>query len=110
MPKLSGAAADARLAEARGKVFSQDPPTRQIIHVLTRPTEYPTCLSGLSPFETWMRNGCNSNGEVWRVFAETATRWPYIHNARRASAAGISTERIFVLRRTQWEFAPSWLR
>src|SRR5438128_753719 len=110
MPKLSGAAAEARLAEAWEKVFSQDPATQQIIHVLTRPTEYPTWLSGFSPFETWMRNGCKSNGEAWRIFAEIATRWPYIHNARRASAAGISNERIIVLRRTQWEFAPSWLR
>ena len=110
MTKLSGAAAEARLAEAWERVFSHDPVTQQIIHVLTRPTEYPTWLTGFSPFEAWMRNGCGANDEVWRTFAKVAIPWPYIHNARRAIAIGISNVRIFVLKRTQWESAPSWLQ
>ena len=46
MTKLSGAAAEARLADAWDTVFSRDPANQQIIHVLTRPTEYPTGLTG----------------------------------------------------------------
>ncbi len=110
MTKLYGAAADARLAEAWEKIFSQDPASQQIIHVLTWPTEYPTWLTGFSPFEAWMQNGGKANDEVWRTFAEIAIPWPYIHNARRAIAAGIPNVRIFVLRRAQWESAPPWLR
>lgn len=56
-----------------------------------------------------MRNGCEADDEVWRTFAKVATPWPYIHNARRAIAIGISNVRIFVLKRAQWESAPSWL-
>jgi hypothetical protein len=110
MTKLRGAAAEARLAEAWQRVFSQDPTTQQIIHVLTRPTEYPTWLTGFPPFETWMRNGCDANDEVWHTFAKVAILWPYINNARRATAIGISNIRILVLKRAQWEFAPPWLR
>ncbi|HEX3966011.1 MAG TPA: hypothetical protein VHZ03_56765 [Trebonia sp.] len=110
MTKLSGAAADARLAEAWEKVFSQAPATQQIIHVLTRPTEYPAWLTGFTPFEAWLQNDCKANDEVWRTFAEIAIPWPYIHNARRAIAIGISNVRIFVLERARWEAAPQWLR
>jgi hypothetical protein len=111
MTKLSGAAADARLAEAWEKIFSQAPATtQQIIHVLTRPTEYPAWLTGFTPFEAWTQNDGKANDEVWRTFAEIAIGWPYIHNARRASAIGISNVRIFVLERAQWESAPLWLR
>jgi hypothetical protein len=109
MTKLFGAAAEARLAEAWEKVFSQDPATQQIIHVLTRPTEYPAWLTGFTPFEVWMQNGCKANDEVWHTFAEVATPWPYIHNARRAIAVGISNVRIFVLGRAHWETAPLWM-
>lgn len=109
MNKLSGAAAEARLARSWEKIFSQDSARQQIIHVLARPTEYPTWLTGFSPFEAWMKNGCETNDKVWRAFAETAIPWPYIHNARRAVAIGIPNVRIFVLKRTQWESAPSWL-
>jgi hypothetical protein len=56
-----------------------------------------------------MRNGCEANDKVWRTFAEIAIPWPYIHNARRAIAVGIPNVRIFVLKRAQWETAPSWL-
>jgi hypothetical protein len=108
--KLSGVAAEARLAEAWERIFSQDPATQQIIHVLARPTEYPTWLTGFSPFEAWMRNGCEANDRVWSVFAEVAIPWSYIHNARRATAIGIPNVRIFILKRTQWELAPSWLQ
>jgi hypothetical protein len=110
MTKLSGAAAEARLAEAWDKIFSRDPANQQIIHVLTRPTEYPTALTGFSPFETWTRNGCKASDEVWRAFAKIATPWPYINNARRAAAAGIPNIRIFVLKRDEWETAPLWLQ
>jgi hypothetical protein len=110
MTKLSGAAAEARLADAWERVFSRDPVTQQIIHVLTRPTEYPTWLTGFPPFEAWMRNGCKADDEVWHTFARVAISWTYIHNARRAIAIGISNVRIFVLKRTQWESAPPWLR
>jgi hypothetical protein len=110
MTKLSGAAAEARLAEAWGRVFSRDPGDQQIIHVLTRPTEYPTALASFSPFETWMRNGCKASDEVWRAFAEIAIPWPYIQNARRAAAAGIPNTRIFVVERDEWETAPLWLQ
>src|SRR5580692_7119404 len=110
MTKLSGAAAEARLAEAWGRVFSRDPGDQQIIHVLTRPTEYPTALASFSPFETWMRNGCKASDEVWRAFAEIAIPWPYIQNARRAAAAGIPNTRIFVVKRDQLETAPLWLQ
>ncbi|MCW2932384.1 MAG: hypothetical protein JWM19_3346 [Actinomycetia bacterium] len=110
MTKLSGAAADARLAEAWEKIFSQAPATQQIIHVLTRPTEYPAWLTGFPPFEAWLRNDCKANDEFWRTFAETAIHWPYIHNARRAITIGISNVRIFVLERARWESAPLWLR
>jgi hypothetical protein len=110
MTRLSGAAAEARLAEAWDKVFSQDPATQQIIHVLTWPTEYPTWLTDFAPFEAWLRNGCEADNKVWQIFAEAAIPWPYIHNARRAIAIGISNMRIFVLKRAQWESAPSWLQ
>ena len=110
MTELSGAAAEARLAEAWQQVFGQDPATQQIIHVLTRPTEYPIWLAGFPPFEAWVQNGCKANDDVWRTFAEIAIPWPYIHNARRAMAVGISNERIFILKRAQWESAPPWLR
>jgi hypothetical protein len=110
MTKLSGGAAEARLAEAWEQVFSQDPKTQRIIHVLTKPTEYPAWLTGFPPFEAWVRNGCEANDEVWGTFAEIATQWPYIHNARRATAVGIQNVRIFVLDRAQWESAPQWLQ
>jgi hypothetical protein len=110
MTKLSGAAAEARLAEAWGRIFSRDPANQQIIHVLTRPTAYPAALASFSPFETWMRNGCKASAEVWRDFAEIAISWPYIQNARRAAAAGIPNTRIFVVKRDQWETAPLWLQ
>lgn len=109
MTKLSGTAAEARLARSWEKIFSHDPAGQQIIHVLARPTEYPTWLTGFSPFEAWMKNGCETNDKVWRTFVDTAIPWPYIHNARRAVAIGIPNVRIFVLKRTQWESAPSWL-
>jgi hypothetical protein len=110
MAKLSGAAAEARLAAAWDKIFSRDPVNQQIVHVLTRPTEYPTAFTSFSPFETWVRNGGEASDEIWRAFAEIATPWPYIHNARRAAAAGIPNTRIFVLKRDGWETAPLWLR
>lgn len=110
MTKLSGAAAEVRLAEAWERVFSQDPATQKIIHVLTRPAEYPTWLTGFSPFEVWMQNDCKANDKVWRTFADVANLWPYINNARRAVAIGISNMRIFVLKRAQWESGPPWLR
>lgn len=109
MTKLSGAAAEARLARAWERIFSRDPATQQIIHVLARPTEYPAWLTGFSPFEAWLQNECETNDEIWRSFAEIAIPWPYMHSARRAIALGIPNERIFVLKRTQWKSAPSWL-
>lgn len=109
MMKLSGAAAEASLAKAWERIFSQDPATQQIIHVLARPTEYPAWLTAFSPFDLWMRNGCEANDKVWRTFAEIAVPWPYISNARRAKAVGIPNVRIFVLQRAQWESAPPWL-
>jgi hypothetical protein len=109
MTKLSGAAAEARLAKAWEIIFSHDPASQQIIHVLARPTEYPAWLSGFSPFEVWMANGCEANDKVWHTFAKIAIAWPYVRNARRAIALGIPNVRIFVLRRTQWDSAPSWL-
>jgi hypothetical protein len=110
MTKLCGAAAEARLAKAWEQVFDHDPVTQRIIHVLTRPTEYPAWLTGFTPFEAWTRNGCEADDEVWRTFADIATPWPYVHNARRASAIGIPNVRIFVLERAQWNSAPLWLR
>jgi hypothetical protein len=110
MTKLSGAAAEARLAEAWEKVFSHEPAAQQIVHVLTWPTEYPISLTDFPPFEAWMRNGCEASDEIWRTFAEIAIPWPYIHNARRAAAAGIPNIRILVLKRTLRESSPSWLR
>ena len=109
MARLSGAAAEARLAKAWARILGQNPASQQIIHVLARPTEYATWLTGFSPFQAWMGNGCEANDKVWRTFAEIAISWPYIHNARRAIAAGIPSMRIFVLESTQWESAPSWL-
>ena len=99
MANLSGVAAETRLAEAWEEIFGQDPASQQIIHVLTRPSGYPAWLTGFTPFEAWMHNGCDANDEIWRNFAEIAAPWPYIHNARRAVAAGISNVRIFVLER-----------
>jgi hypothetical protein len=110
MTKLSGAAADARLAEAWERVFCHDPATQQIIHVPTRPTEYPIWLTGFPPFEAWMQNDCEANDDIWQTFAEIAITWPYIHNAHRAAAVGISNVRILVLGRAQWESAPAWLQ
>jgi hypothetical protein len=110
MAKLSGAAAEARLAEAWETVLGHDPAGQQIIHVLTRPAEYPAWLAGFPPFEAWMGNGCVANDEVWRAFAEIAQPWPYIRDARRAIAAGIPNVRIFALERAQWESAPPWRR
>jgi len=110
MAKLFGAAAEARLAESWEEILSQNPENQQIIHVLTRPAEYPPWLADFPPFEAWVRNDCEANDEVWRIFAETASPWPYIDNARHAKAAGILNVRIFVLERAQWESAPSWLR
>ena len=99
MAKLSGVAAETRLAEAWEEIFGQDPTNQQIIHVLTRPSGYPAWLTGFTPFEAWMHNGCDANDEIWRNFAEIAAPWPYIHNARHAVAVGISNVRIFVLER-----------
>jgi hypothetical protein len=110
MTKLFGAAAEARLAEAWEKVFSQAPASQQIVHILTWPTEYPTWLTGFSPFDAWMRNGCEASVDFWRTFAETAIPWPYIHNARRAAALGISNMRIFVLKRAQLKSPPPWVQ
>ena len=110
MVKLSGAAADARLAEAWDKVFGQDPESQQIIHVLTRPTEYPAWLTGFPPFEAWVQKGGKATDEVWRAFAGIASAWPYIRNARRAAALGIPNVRILVLKRDQWDPAPPWLQ
>jgi hypothetical protein len=110
MTKLSGAAADARLGQAWETVFSQDSAAQQIIHVLTWPTEYPAWLTGFPPFEAWGRNGDEADEAVWRTFAEIAIPWPYIRSARRATALGIPNTRIFVLKRSQWQSAPSWLR
>jgi hypothetical protein len=110
MTRLSGAAAEVRLAEAWERVFSQDPATQEIIHVLTRPAEYPAWLAGFPPFEAWMQNGCEASDEVWRIFAKAAMPWPYISDARRAISIGISNVRIFVLERARRESAPPWLR
>jgi hypothetical protein len=110
MTRLSGAAAEVRLAEAWERVFSQDPATQEIIHVLTRPAEYPAWLAGFPPFEAWMQNGCEASDEVWRIFAKAAMPWPYISDARPAISIGISSVRIFVLERAQRESAPPWLR
>jgi hypothetical protein len=110
MNKLSGPAAEARLAVAWDTVFHRDAANQQIIHVLTWPTEYPTALTGFAPFETWLRNGGKATDELWRAFAEIAIPWPYIGNARRAADAGIPNTRIFVLKRNQWETAPLWLQ
>lgn len=110
MTKLSGAAAEARLAEAWERIFSQDLVAQQLIHVLARPTEFPTWLTGFSPFETWMRNGREADDEVWQTFAKIAIPWTYVRNARRAIPNGISNVRIFVLKRAGWESAPPWLR
>jgi hypothetical protein len=109
MTRLSGAAAEARLAEAWEEVFSHDPAAQQIVHVLTPLSEYPVSLAGFPPFEAWIGNGCEANDQVWRTFAEVASPWPYIRNARRAIVAGIPNTRIFVLKRTQWESSPPWL-
>jgi hypothetical protein len=109
MTKLSGEAAEARLARAWEKVFSQDPATQQIVHVLAPPTEYPPWLTGFTPFDAWIKNRCKANGEIWNIFAETALSWSYFRNARRAMAMGIPNMRIFVLKRSQWESGPSWL-
>lgn len=109
MTKLSGAAAEARLAEAWNKVFSQDPATQEIVHVLSRPTEYPIWLASFSPYQAWVKNDCEANDEVWRTFAEIAIPWPYIRNARRATAVGIPNVRILVLERTQLESPQPWL-
>jgi hypothetical protein len=57
-----------------------------------------------------MSNGRVADHEVWRAFAEIAVSWPYIRNARRAIAAGLSNVRVFVLERAQWESAPPWSR
>lgn len=110
MTKRSGSAAEDRLAEAWDTIFSHDPANQEIIHVLTWPTEFVTGLAGFAPFETWLRNGCKADDEVWRAFAEIAASWPYIHNARRALAAGIVNVRIFTLKRDGWETAPLWLQ
>ncbi|MGH3168899.1 MAG: hypothetical protein ACRDN0_23830 [Trebonia sp.] len=109
MTKLSGAAAEARLAKAWERILSQDPARQQIIHVLTRPIEFPIWLTGFPPFEAWLRNGCEAGDEIWHSFAEIAMSWPYIYDARRAIAAGIPNVRIFVLERAQWDSAPPWL-
>jgi hypothetical protein len=110
MAKLFGGAAEARLGEAWERVFSQNPADQQIIHVLAQPTEYPTWITGFPLFEAWVKNGCEANDEIWSTFAKIATPWPYIRNARRATAIGISNVRIFVLKRTEWETAPPWLQ
>jgi hypothetical protein len=110
MTKLSGAAAEARLAEAWERVFSRDPGAQRIVHVLAQPSEYPPWLTDFPPFDAWLRNDCKPNDGIWRMFAEIANPWPYIQNARRAITLGIPNVRIFVLRRTGWESGPSWLR
>jgi hypothetical protein len=110
MPRLSGAAAEARLAQAWERVLSDDPLSQEIIHVLAPPAEYPAWLSGFPPFDAWAQGGCEATDEVWRTFAGIAVDWPYIGNARRAAAAGISNVRIFVAERARRESAPPWLR
>src|SRR5258708_37845143 len=92
----TAAAAEARLAEAWETVLGHDPAAQQIIHVLTRPAEYPAWLSGFPPFAAWMGNGRVANDDVWQAFAEIAQPSPDARNARRALAAGISHVRIFV--------------
>jgi hypothetical protein len=110
MTKLSGVAAEARLAEAWDRIFSQDPATQEIIHVLAPPAGYPAWVADFAPFEAWMQGGRVAGDEVWRTFAEVASSWPYIHSARRALAAGIPNVRILVLKRAEWGSAPSWLQ
>jgi hypothetical protein len=110
MNKLSGAAAEVRLAEAWESVFRHGSQAQEIIHVLTWPTDYPPWLAGFPPFEAWMENGCKATSEVWRAFTEIAFTWPYIRNARRAITLGLPNVRIFVLRRAQRESAPPWLQ
>jgi hypothetical protein len=109
MIKLSGGAAEARLAKAWERIFGEDPAAQQIIHVLAQPTEYPAWLTGFPPFEAWMRNGGEANDEVWRTFADIAAPWPYIHQARRAIASGIPNVRIFVMQHAKWESSASWI-
>jgi hypothetical protein len=110
MATLSGAAAEARLAQAWETVLGHDPAAQQIIHVLTRPAAFPAGLAGFPPFTAWTRNGCAASDEVWRAFAEIARPWPYVRNARRAIAAGIPNMRIVTLERARWQSAPPWLR
>ena len=110
MTKLSGDAAEARLAKAWENILNQDPASQKIIHVLAPPSELPIWLTEFPPFEAWMRNGCKANDKVCRIFAEIAVPWSYIHNARRAIAIGIPNIRIFVLDRAEWDSAPSWLQ
>ena len=106
MFKLSGTAADDRLAEAWNAVFRADPATQTIIHILAPPTEYQAWLTGFPPFEAWLRNGCSASERVWRALAEVGVGWPYIRNACRALALGIPNVRVFVTERAQWQSPP----
>ena len=110
MVKLSGDAAEARLARAWETILSQDPAGQEIIHVLAQPPVRPSWLADFRPFSAWLRNDCQADAGIWRSFAEIAESWPYIINARRAAARGIPNVRMIVMRDDLRESMPPWLR
>jgi hypothetical protein len=107
---VSGAAADARLAQLWDAVFQAGPDGQQIIHVLTWPAADPAWLAGFAPFQAWQRSGEVAGEATWQSFAQAAAGWPYIRDARRAAALAIPNTRIFVHTRAQWREPPPWLR
>jgi hypothetical protein len=108
--KLSGRAAEARLAKAWETILGQDPAGQEIIHVLAQPTGFPVWIDGSAPFEKWVRNDYRASGEIWRCFASIAESWSYVRDARRAAEMGIPNVRIIVLEDGPGESAAPWLR
>jgi hypothetical protein len=110
MIRLTGEAAEARLAEAWATIHGASSVTQQIVHVLRPPTRHPAWLDEDWCYTDWVARDYEPAEETWKGFAYVASSWPYTRDARRARAALIPNIRVCVLERARWESAPPWLQ
>lgn len=109
MIKLTGDAAEARLAEAWEAIHGAPSATQRIVHVLRPPTEYPAWLDEDWCYTDWVAKDYEPDETTWSGFAYLASSWSYTRDARRAQAALIPNIRVFLLERSGWESAPPWM-
>lgn len=110
MEKYWGEAAEARLEEAWEPILGEDPHRQEIIHVQCPMTVEPEWVAGFETFRAWVRNGREASEGVWRSFFRIADTWPYVVNARLATAAGIPNIRTLILPTGRPESFPVWLQ